>query len=183
MPSLSPNALKDVTLFPFWLDSADAPATEPQVIGRKEADLVIVGGGFTGLWAAIIAKEANPELQVSLIEAEKIAYGASGRPGAIVSTSIMHGLHNAIRIFPNDLMRLEELGHANMGGFLDTINRHEIDCDQEWNGELTVAVNNGGVDLVREEYDLHVAHGHDVELFDGETIKSQLNSPLVDSTT
>ena len=179
MPSLSPNALKDVTLFPFWLDSADAPATEPQVIGRKEADLVIVGGGFTGLWAAIIAKEANPELQVSLIEAEKIAYGASGRPGAIVSTSIMHGLHNAIRIFPNDLMRLEELGHANMGGFLDTIKRHEIDCDQEWNGELTVAVNNGGVDLVREEYDLHVAHGHDVELFDGETIKSQLNSPLV----
>ena len=61
-------ALKDVTLFPFWLDSADAPAVAPQLIGRAETDLLIVGGGFTGLWAAILAKEADPEREVMLIE-------------------------------------------------------------------------------------------------------------------
>ncbi len=178
MTTLATRALNDVTLFPFWLDSPDAPATEPQLIGRSEADLVIVGGGFTGLWAAIIAKEANPDQDVVLIEAEKIAYGASGRPGAIVSTSVMHGLHNAVRIFPDDLEQLEQLGHRNMDGFLDTIKRHKIECDQEWNGELTVAVGPENVPVVQEEYDLHVKHGHDVELLDADAVRAHLNSPL-----
>ena len=114
--NLAVNALRDVTLFPFWLDNPDAPAVEPQLIGKTTADLVIVGGGFTGLWAAIQAKQANLGLDVVLIEAGKVAYGASGRPGGIVSTSVMHGLSNAVRIFPNDLEALEACGHENMRG-------------------------------------------------------------------
>ena len=65
---------------------------------------------------------------------------ASGRPGGIVSTSIMHGLSNAQRIFPGDLDALERLGHDNAKGFADTIERHAIDAEIEWGGELTVAV-------------------------------------------
>ena len=147
MDDLAKNALIDTTLFPFWLDSADAPVVEPQLIGKTEADLVIVGGGFTGLWGAVQAKEANPGADVVLVEAGKIAYGASGRPGGIVSTSIMHGLSNAVRIFPRDLEVLEQLGHDNMQGFRDTLSRYNIDCHAEWNGELTVAV---GPDLVAD---------------------------------
>ena len=136
---MAPNsgyALKDTTLFPLWLDNPDAPGIEPQLIGRTESDLTIVGGGFTGLWAAILAKEADPGRDVVLIEGGKVAYGASGRPGGIVSTSVMHGLSNALRIFPADLEMLEDLGHENMRGFLDTLDRHEIDCQAEWGGWL-----------------------------------------------
>ena len=46
-------ALANTKLFPYWLDNPAAPATEPELVGDATADLLIVGGGFTGLWAAV----------------------------------------------------------------------------------------------------------------------------------
>jgi glycine/D-amino acid oxidase-like deaminating enzyme len=172
------KALQHTTLFPLWLDNAAAPAVEPQLVGRTEADLLIVGGGFTGLWAAIQAKEADAERDIVLIEAGKVAYGASGRPGAIVSTSLMHGLHNAVRIFPDDIEALERLGQENMAGFLDTLERHGIDAQQTWGGELTVAIGDARVPDIVEEYELHERYGHEAELLDKEQVRAQVNSPL-----
>lgn len=176
--SRAATALADATFFPFWLDRADAPAASDPLQGRTRADLLVVGGGFTGLWAAILAKESDPSRDVVLIEADRIAHGASGRPGGIVSTSVMHGLGNAARIFPRDIQALEALGHDNMAGFTDTIRRHDIQADLEWTGEMTVAVSDAGLPAVHEEYELHRAHGHDVALLDGPQTRAQLNSPL-----
>lgn len=172
------DSLKDVTFFPLWLDSVDAPDVAPQLIGHTDADLLIVGGGFTGLWAAIQAKEADPRRDVMLIEAGKVAYGASGRPGGVVSTSIMHGLHNAERLFPNDMVELERLGQDNMRGFLDTLERHKIDAHNTWGGELTVAIGDEAAQDVRAEHDLHAKYGHNVELLDQTGVQAQVNSPL-----
>ncbi|WP_372802794.1 NAD(P)/FAD-dependent oxidoreductase [Paracoccus seriniphilus] len=172
------KALRDVTFFPLWLDHPDAPNVEPQLIGHASADLLIVGGGFTGLWAAILAKEAQPERDVMLIEAGKVAYGASGRPGGVVSTSIMHGLRNAERLFPEDIAELERLGQENLRGFRDTLSRHKIDAEECWGGELTVAVGDRHVDDLRAECDLHNKYGHKAEFLDAEALKSQIISPI-----
>ncbi|AQS40762.1 MAG: FAD-dependent oxidoreductase [Candidatus Tokpelaia hoelldobleri] len=172
------TAFADTTFFPFWLDRKDAPPPTPCLIGATRADLVIIGGGFTGLWAAIQAKETNPSCDVVLLEADRVAHGASGRPGGIVSTSVMHGLGNAQRIFPDDLARLEELGHQNIAGFKETIARHNIDANLEWTGEMTVALSSEGMEMVKKEYDLHHAHGHDVTLLDAQATREQLASPL-----
>jgi glycine/D-amino acid oxidase-like deaminating enzyme len=175
------RALQDITFFPFWLDNPDAPTVEPELIGQTEADLLIIGGGFTGLWAAIQAKEQNPDRDVILIESGKIAYGASGRPGAIVSTSIMHGLSNAARIFPNDLQDLERLGLENMTGFKRSLDLYNIDADDEWGGELTVAVGKHHVTDLDEEFRLHQTHGHDVVLLDRDQVQAEINSPLYEA--
>jgi glycine/D-amino acid oxidase-like deaminating enzyme len=172
------RALRDVTLFPLWLDNPAAPMPERPLIGRSEADLVIVGGGFTGLWAAIQAKEADPGRDVVLIEAAKVAHGASGRPGGIVSTSIMHGLSNAQRIFPDDLEALERLGHDNAKGFADTLERYDIDAEIEWGGELTVAVDAAHLPGLKEEFELHRRHGYDVVYLDRDGAQAQVASPL-----
>lgn len=172
------TALRDVTFFPYWLDSPDAPAVTPRLIGHTSADLLIVGGGFTGLWAAVQAKEADPGRDVMLIEAGRVACGASGRPGGIVSTSIMHGLRNAERLFPDDIAELERLGQENMRGFLDTLERHGIDAHTTWGGELTVAIGDAAVPDVEAECALHRKHGHSAELLDRAGVQAQVNSPL-----
>jgi glycine/D-amino acid oxidase-like deaminating enzyme len=113
-----------------------------------------------------------------LVEAAKVAHGASGRPGGIVSTSIMHGLSNAKRIFPNDLEALERLGHDNAKGFADTLERYDIDAEIEWGGELTVAVDAAHLPGLKEEFELHQRHGYDVVYLDRDEAQAQVASPL-----
>lgn len=172
------KSLAEATLYPFWLDSADAPGSEPHLVGATDADLAIVGGGFTGLWAAILAKESDPGRDVVLIEAGKVAHGASGRPGGIVSTSVMHGLSNAARIFPGDLDALERLGRHNLDGWTRTITEHGIDADLEWSGEMTVAVDEKHLADIDAEYDLAKSHGHDVLRLNRAQTQAELASPL-----
>jgi len=178
MTERSQKALSGVRFYPFWLDSDDAPEPNPPLNGIIDTELLVVGAGFTGLWSAILAKENYPDKKVVVIDSNTVAFGASGRPGAIVSTSVMHGLHVASNIFPKDIHILEKLGRENMKGFRDSIDRYQIDCDAEWSGELTVSVGTGGVAMVKEEFTLHKEFGHDVELFDQNGVREQLNSPL-----
>ncbi|WP_232072136.1 NAD(P)/FAD-dependent oxidoreductase [Paraburkholderia pallida] len=172
------DALSRTKLSPYWLDNPAQPAAEPKLTRDTTADLLIVGGGFTGLWAAVQAKEQMPELDVVVIEAGRVAHGASGRAGGIISTSVMHGLPNAVRVFPNDIAQLEEFGHRNLDGFEDTLKRYDIDADIEWNGEMTVAVDPDHVQHLRADYDLHTEYGHDVVLLGEQATREQLDSPL-----
>ncbi|WP_043286132.1 NAD(P)/FAD-dependent oxidoreductase [Paraburkholderia oxyphila] len=172
------DALSRTKLSPYWLDNPAQPPAEPKLTRDTTADLLIVGGGFTGLWAAVQAKEQMPELDVVVIEAGRVAHGASGRAGGIISTSVMHGLPNAVRVFPNDIAQLEEFGHRNLDGFEETLKRYDIDADIEWNGEMTVAVDPDHVQHLRADYDLHTEYGHDVVLLGEQATREQLNSPL-----
>ena len=68
----------------FWLQDIDAgPVTEP-LGGNVVADVVIVGGGFTGLWTALRLLDAEPSMKVVILEAVFCGAGASGRNGGQV---------------------------------------------------------------------------------------------------
>jgi len=172
------QALLKTKFFPYWLDNEAAPEPEQALTEHIQCNLLIVGAGFTGLWAAIHAKEANPERDVVIIEAQSIAIGASGRPAAILSCSVMHGLANAAHLFPDEMGELERLGKENMDGFKETIERYDIDCDIEWGGELTVAVGEEGLPDIASEYKLYKQYGHDAHLLDKTAINKEINSPL-----
>ena len=178
MTATARHALRSVRFTPYWLDAPERPEALPALGADHAVDLLVVGGGFTGLWAALQAKEADPDRRVALIEADRVACGASGRPGAIVSTSVMHGLANAARIFPDELEALEQLGQDNMDGLRATLARHGIDCDEDWGGELTVAIGPEAAPGLREEYELHQRHGHDVTLLDAADVQAEIASPL-----
>ena len=61
-------ALSGVRHACLWLDRSDRPATAAPVTGDESADLLVVGGGFTGLWTALLAKRADPSRDVVLVE-------------------------------------------------------------------------------------------------------------------
>jgi glycine/D-amino acid oxidase-like deaminating enzyme len=171
-------ALENTTFFPFWLDNQNKPNPEPSLTEPVETDLLIVGGGFTGLWTALQAKEQNPDRDIVVIEANTAAIGASGRPGAILSTSLMHGMENSYRLFKTEMEELERLGKDNMDQFRETIEKYNIDCDIEWGGELTVAVGEQGVPDILDEYELYKKFGHDACFLNREEMQKEINSPI-----
>ena len=172
------QALKNTRFTTYWLDSLDAVEDEPALAEDTSCDLLVVGGGFCGLWAAIQAKEQDPARDVVLIEAKSVANGASGRPAAIMSTSVMHGIDNTERIFPDDVAELERLGQHNMDGFRDTIERYQIDCDIEWGGEMKVSIGDEGLATVDEDHQLYLKYGHDAVLLDKAGMQAEINSPI-----
>jgi glycine/D-amino acid oxidase-like deaminating enzyme len=64
-----------------WHDTADPPPHRAPLSGDITADVAIVGGGYTGLWAAYYLTEADPSLRVVVLEKETVGFGASGRNG------------------------------------------------------------------------------------------------------
>jgi FAD dependent oxidoreductase len=85
-------AYADAEPLPFWLAAARPQDARPALAGAEEADLCIVGGGFTGLWAALHAKADDPARDVVLLEAQTAGFGASGRNGGFAVASLTHGL-------------------------------------------------------------------------------------------
>lgn len=176
--SAAEKSLLKTKFFPYWLDSEAAPLPEPHLEGGIRCDLLVVGAGFTGLWAALQAKEQDPDRDVVLIEAQCIAIGASGRPGAILSTSVMHGMDNTQRLYPDDMEELERLGKENIDGFRAAIEGYGIDCDLEWGGELTVAIGEEGLSAIEKEYRLYKKYGHSAHYLNREEVQAEINSPL-----
>ncbi|BFM15657.1 FAD-dependent oxidoreductase [Maricurvus nonylphenolicus] len=171
-------ALTSTKFTPYWSDNPARPQASPTLTEDITCDLLIVGSGFTGLWAALQSKEKNPQRNIVVIEAGEIANGATGRPGAILSTSLMHGMENSYRLFKPEMDELEELGKENMDGFKAHIEKYNIDCDLEWGGELTVAVGKQGIEDIEKEYKLYDKFGHDAHLLNREEVQKEINSPL-----
>ncbi len=77
---------------PWWLEEAPPDPEEPALAGDAEADVAIVGGGYTGLWTALTLKQRDPALRVIVLEAERVGLGPSGRNGGFC-----HGLWASVR--------------------------------------------------------------------------------------
>jgi glycine/D-amino acid oxidase-like deaminating enzyme len=77
---------------PWWLEEAPPDPEEPPLHGEAEADVAIVGGGYTGLWTALTLRQRDPGLRVAVLEADRVGLGPSGRNGGFC-----HGLWASIR--------------------------------------------------------------------------------------
>jgi glycine/D-amino acid oxidase-like deaminating enzyme len=161
----------------FWLDSLPRRATGEPLSETIDADLCVVGGGYTGLWAALRAKAENPEREVVLLEAMSCGAGASGRNGGFLDASLTHGLSNGLRRFPAEIELLEELGLRNFEGLRDDLERYGIACDYEATGDLAVALAAHELDELGPHAELLRRFGHDVTVLDAEQTRAQLNSP------
>ncbi len=161
----------------FWLDQKERPEALPSLEGSEKADLAIVGGGFTGLWSALQAKERDPEREVVVVEASTVAEGASGRNGGFADPSLTHGLLNGLHHFRKEIVPIEKLGHDNYEGFLASLERHGIDARAERNGVLGVATAPHQVEDLREYLDCLQRFGEEASWLDREAVRAELDSP------
>lgn len=148
-------ALADAQPVPFWLDDPARPEPRPRLDEPITTDLVVVGGGFCGLWTAIIAKQRQPDREVVLIEASRIGWAASGRNGGFVEASLTHGPENGALHFRDELPNLDRLADENFAAFRATLETHGIDAEWEETGVLTVATEPHQVDDLRDAVGEH----------------------------
>lgn len=175
--TLAGRALRDAAPRTFWLEDPQSPDALPPLTGRLDADLVVVGGGYTGLWTALRATERQPGISVVLLEAGRCGFEASGRNGGFCSASLTHGFLNGLARWPDEIDELERQGAANLAGILGTIDAHAIDCRPERTGELSVATAPHQVDELREACELMTGHGQSPVWLDRDEVRSRVDSP------
>ena len=174
--SLHP-ALADADPSCFWLVDAGAQQQSEPLTQHAQADLAVVGGGYSGLWTALLAKERDPDLDVVVLEGNRVGWAASGRNGGFCASSLTHGLANGAARWPDEIGQLERLGLDNLDAIEATTRRYGIDCAFERTGDITVATQDYQLPGLAEEADLSARHGHDVALLDGDDVRAEVDSP------
>jgi gamma-glutamylputrescine oxidase len=110
----------------------DRPARNgPALQGEVTAEVCILGGGFTGISAALNLAERG--FDVVLLEAERIGWGASGRNGGQICTGLGAGLARVRRwLGPDDAGKLFALAAEAKAIIRERSLRHRIDCELSW---------------------------------------------------
>lgn len=171
-------SLADAQPVAYWLDDPGRPGAVPALAGDERCDLLVVGGGYSGLWTALLAKERDPRRDVVLIESREVGWAASGRNGGFCSASLTHGLANGLSRWPGELRALEDLGERNLDGIESAVERYAIDCDFERTGDIAVATEPHQLEALRELYDEATASGFaGLDLLDGDAVRAEVDSP------
>ena len=97
------RALTDTDPAPYWLADPRRPRALPALGAALESDLLVIGGGYCGLWTALLAKERDPQREVVLLEAHESGWAASGRNGGFASASLTHGVRNGAHRWPEEI--------------------------------------------------------------------------------
>jgi len=171
------KSLADAERKPYWLDRPDVPDPMPPLTGGTTADLAVVGGGFSGLWTALLAKERDPSLDVVLVEGHRIAWAATGRNGGFCEASITHGLANGRERWPDEIAVLERLGRQNLTEIEESIRRYGIDCSFTRTGGLRVATQEWQLAALDEDAAAYAELGLRVDRLDRDQVRAELDSP------
>src|ERR1700677_1673593 len=164
----------------WWQSLGGFPPRRASLPGPLEADVAIVGGGYTGLWTAYYPAGLRPSLRIVVLEAAFAGYGASGRNGGWV-TAELPGSRASYARAPGGVAGVRAL-EAALRETVDEVGRvcaaESIDCDFVKGGRLSVATTpsqlarlRDGLAVIRERGD-----GNDVyEFLSRDELASRVN--------
>ncbi len=161
----------------LWEKTAPSPPATDPLAGDKAADVVVVGGGYTGLSAALHLAEAGAS--VILIEAKEIGFGGAGRNVGLINAGMW--------VMPDDLP--SALGHVYGERLLDLlgngprevmeiIDRHAIDCELTRTGTLHCAVGDAGLKEIEARASQWQTRGAPVEVLDAAETERRIGSSV-----
>ena len=178
-PNLRPPDLYEYFVDNFWFNAADL---ENQVIneplrGSHKTDVVIVGGGYTGLSAAYHIRAKFPEKKIVLLEGACCGYGASGRNGGFCIATDLLGEKGVDD--PEIRQKNLDVSFYGLKFIKQMISEHRVECDFEENGMLGVALNDKHVRDLEEYRDKLKSFGLDSTLLQEEELKNEIKSDRI----
>lgn len=173
-----PSHIDELARENYWFDSGGfgAETLNPPLKGNILADIVIIGGGFTGMAAAYNLITNHPDKKVVLLEGASCGYGASGRNGGFADTGVRglwrvcseQGPETARRIFDITLDGLDSIGNF--------AEEHGVDCDFAPNGSIELAANDSQTEMLEEEKEFHDKLGLEAALIDGRELQRTIRT-------
>lgn len=176
--SLVAKSLSQTRQAVWWLEDLEPRPSLPIVRGRERADIAVVGGGYLGLWTALLAKRRSPGARVVLLEGRTLGWAASGRNGGFCEASITHGRENGAARWPNEIETLERMGLENLDSLESDLRGWGARAEFERAGVLNVATEPHQVPWVEARASRAAARGDESILsYNAEQVRAELNSP------
>ncbi|WP_308492838.1 NAD(P)/FAD-dependent oxidoreductase [Microbacterium terrisoli] len=172
------HALEGTAHAVFWRDDlpAELAPDRAPLTTALSADLVIVGGGYTGLWTALLATERMPGAHIVLLEAQRVGWAASGRNGGFCEASLTHGRENGLSRWPDEMPTLDRLGLANLDAIEASEATYGMDFHFERTGELAPAVEQHQVEWL-QEWVGEASELEDLVYLDQDAVRAEVDSP------
>ncbi|NBV90098.1 MAG: FAD-dependent oxidoreductase, partial [Actinobacteria bacterium] len=143
-----------------WAESGDPQSLRAQLRANLSVDVAIIGAGFTGLWTAYYLKKIAPNLDISILEANNVGFGASGRNGGWCSTLFPASTSKLTKNFgPIAARKMYDAMVANLAEIDRVCRAEQIDCDWTQGGTLVVARNEVQRTRAQAEVAEHLANG------------------------
>ncbi|MBI4514244.1 MAG: FAD-dependent oxidoreductase [Deltaproteobacteria bacterium] len=174
-----PPQLYEYFLDNFWFASADLErqSINAPLKGSHKADIVILGGGFTGLSSAYHLSRTFPNRKIVLLEGACCGYGASGRNGGFCDAGVP-GLRRYTESAGPDLGRKAfDLTLFGIEQIRRLATEHGVQCDFEENGMLEAAVDDDQARQLEAHQATYKAMGLDATLVQGKDLEAEVRSP------
>jgi glycine/D-amino acid oxidase-like deaminating enzyme len=164
----------------FWLKHAGPYQPNPPLEGEVQADVAIIGGGYTGLATALNLRKDEPTLRVTVVEGSVVGFGASGRNGGFNMT--LFGLEPAVTKALFGQARTVE-AHRYMERAVDytrdLVAQYKMQSDYEHPGFLRVATAPGFVRRIQHDMEILTQMGiGGLEWWEADRVRQQVDSPL-----
>jgi glycine/D-amino acid oxidase-like deaminating enzyme len=160
------HGLWEKTAPPLWLESYS---------GSSSTDVVVVGGGYTGLSSALHLRELG--VSVTVLEAVDVGFGASGRNVGLVNAGLWLPPEDVVKVLGSErgenLLKL--LSHAPDRVF-ELARQFEMQCEPDRNGTLNLAVGRKGLRSLEARYSQWKRRGAPVELLDARQTRARSGS-------
>ncbi|HEV7662289.1 MAG TPA: FAD-binding oxidoreductase [Chloroflexota bacterium] len=161
----------------YWR-STEPVTPGPPLDGSVNADVCVIGGGYTGMWAAHFLRRAEPSLSIHILESDYAGAGASGHNDGFVTPTIGHNLHTVVRAFSPERAKA---GYAAVGRSILELRRfcvtNDIAAEYDLGGFYLVATNEGQRRRLEHDAELANSLGANTEILAAADIRARIDVP------
>jgi glycine/D-amino acid oxidase-like deaminating enzyme len=163
----------------FWLDDLAERVVHPALSASATADIAVVGGGYTGLWSALLAKQRHPGARVVLVEGRSVGWAASGRNGGFCGTRLAH--RDGRGRPPDEPEALTRLGQENLAAIGSAVSDLGLDCQWERTGVIDLAIEPHQIDWLQDAAAGAARTGAPHTFLDRAKLRAEIASPLYEA--